>query len=93
MGRKRFSGYPPLARDAVRIEARVPSEAIAELCRIMDLYEGVAFIRTKDPRRAVVEFFVSPFFLEDFHKILASLRPDVPLEIVRQEAGSPERQE
>ena len=86
MGVKRFSGYPHFGKDAIRIEARVQSDAIAELCRIMDLYEGVAFVRTRDPRRSVVEFWVSPSFLEDFQLIIASLKRDVPMEIISEDS-------
>jgi len=89
MSAKRFSSYPPYARDAIRIEARVQSDAIAELCRVMDLYEGVAFVRTRDPRRSVVEFWVSPSFIEDFRQILASLSRDIPMDIIREGSGEP----
>ena len=82
MSVKRFTRYPPFGRDAIRIEARVQSDAIAELCRFMDLYEGVAFVRTKDPRRSVVEFWVSPSFEEDFKQIIAALRGQAPMEII-----------
>jgi hypothetical protein len=85
MGVKRFSGYPPFGKDAIRIEARVQSDAIAGLCRFMDLYEGVAFVRTRDPRRSVVEFWVSPSFEEDFKQIFASLRDQVPMEIIHED--------
>jgi hypothetical protein len=89
MGRRRFSGYPPFGRDAIRIEARVQPDAIAELCRMMDLYEGVAFVRTKDPRRSVVEFWVSPSFEEDFRQIFSVLKQDVPMEIISENADDP----
>ena len=51
----------------------------------MDLYEGVAFVRTRDPRRSVVEFWVSPSFEEDFKQIFASLRDQVPMEIIHED--------
>jgi len=79
---KGFSSFPPFAGDAACLHAVVKVEAIADLCRIMELYEGVAFIRTRDPDRGIVEFWVSPFFLEDFRQIFEALKKDVPMELI-----------
>jgi len=83
--RKRFSGYPPFEKDAVRIVARIAPRDIAAFCRMMDLYEGVAFVRTEDPRKALLEFWVSPSFTADFREIFAALRTEIPMEIIEGE--------
>ena len=80
-----FSGYPPFGKDAVRINARVEVKGIADLCRFMGLYEGVAFVRTSDPERGIVEFWVSPSFLDDFREIFEALRREIPMEILEEE--------
>ena len=82
---KRFSHYPPFGKDAIRMEARLSVEAIAPLCRLMDLYEGVAFVRTKDPRQAIVEFWVSPSFLNDFRQIREALHREIPMTMIQEE--------
>ncbi|MBN1900703.1 DUF4911 domain-containing protein [Candidatus Sumerlaeota bacterium] len=81
---KRFSKYPPFHGDALRFRAQVPPEKIAELCRMMDLYEGVAFVRTENPKEAIVEFWVSPSFLEDFRLIIEDLSRDVPMNFIQE---------
>ena len=80
-----FSGYPPFGKDAIRINARVEVKGIAELSRFMGLYEGVAFVRTSDPERGIVEFWVSPSFLDDFREIFEALRREIPMEILEEE--------
>jgi hypothetical protein len=47
----------------------------------MDIYEGVAFVRTKNPRQAIVEFWVSPFYIEDFRGIIGALKREIPMVI------------
>ena len=79
MAVKRFSKYPGFSGDAIRFEAQVEVEAIAPLCRLMDIYEGVAFVRTKNPRQAIVEFWVSPFYIEDFRGIISALKREIPM--------------
>lgn len=81
----RFSHYPPFKGEAIYMEARVESEDIAVLSRHMDLYEGVAFVRTKDPHRAIVEFWVSPSFIDDFRKIIAALGKEIRMEMLQEE--------
>ena len=85
MNVNRFSHYPPFEGDAIYMEARVESEDIAVLCRYMDLYEGVAFVRTKDPQRAIVEFWIAPSFMEDFRKIIAALGEEIRMVILQEE--------
>lgn len=80
----RFSKYPPFEKEAIRFRAQVPPKMIAELCRMMDLYEGVAFVRTENPKQAIVEFWVSPSFLEDFHQIVEELSRDIPITFIKE---------
>ena len=80
----RFSKYPPFQKEALRFRAQVPPERIAELCRIMDLYEGIAFVRTENPKQAIVEFWVSPSFLEDFRQIAEALSREIPITFIKE---------
>ena len=47
-------------------------ESIADLCRIIELYEGVCVVRTKDPDQGILEFWVSPSFMQDFQEIIGA---------------------
>ena len=80
----RFSKYPPFEKEAFRFRAQVPPERIAELCRMMDLYEGIAFVRTENPKEAIVEFWVSPSFLEDFRQIAEALSREIPITFIKE---------
>lgn len=81
---KRFSKYPPFDKEALRLRAKISPKMIAELCRMMDLYEGVVFVRTENPREAVVEFWVSPSFIGDFNQIVGDLSRDIPITFIEE---------
>jgi Domain of unknown function (DUF4911) len=82
---KAFSEYPPFEGDCIIIDAIVESQSIAHLCRIMELYEGISFVRTKDPRVGLVEFWVSPSFIDDFRDIFESLAKEISMKIIGEE--------
>lgn len=80
--------YPPFEGDAVRVEALVENKAIANLCRLIALYEGICFVRTKDPRTGLVEFWVSPSFVSDFKEIITAIRDEENIPMTLLEEGS-----
>lgn len=82
---KRFSRYSPFEKDSIKVEAVAPIGKIADLCRRFDLYEGIAYIRTRDPSRGIIEFWVSPSFIEDFHLIFTELSREIPMELIQEE--------
>ena len=80
---RRFRNYPPFAKDSLRICALIEPKLIGEVSRFMEVYEGVALMRTKDPDRGLVEFWVSPSFLKDFREIFEALQSEVSMELVK----------
>lgn len=61
---------------------RVRREDIAYFKFIVESYEGVAVVRTKDPREAIVELMVAPGWERDVEEILEGLRGEMTIESI-----------
>ncbi len=61
---------------------RVRREDIAYFKFIIESYEGMAVVRTKDPHEAIVELMVAPGWEKDLEQVLAGLREEMPIEQV-----------
>jgi hypothetical protein len=59
---------------------RIPRKEIAYFKFIIESYEGMAVIRTKDPREAVVEVMVAPGWEKDLEEVLEGLRKEMTIE-------------
>ena len=59
---------------------RLRREDIAYFKFIIESYEGMAVVRTKDPREAVVELMVAPGWEKDLEMVLAGLQKEIPIE-------------
>jgi len=59
---------------------RLCRKDIAYFKFIIESYEGVAVVRTKDPHEAVVELMVAPGWERDIDEILVGLRKEIPIE-------------
>ena len=59
---------------------RLRRKDIAYFKFIIESYEGVALVRTKDPHEAVVELMVAPGWERDIDEILEGLREEIPIE-------------
>jgi hypothetical protein len=59
---------------------RLHRKDIAYFKFIIESYEGMAIVRTKDPHEAVVELMVAPGWEKDVHEVLESLRKEIPIE-------------
>ena len=59
---------------------RVRRQDIAFLKFIIESYEGMAVIRTKDAREAVVELMIAPGWEKDFEEILEGLSKEIRIE-------------
>ncbi len=59
---------------------RVRREDIAYFKFIIESYEGMAVIRTKDPREAIVEVMVAPGWEKDLEEVLEGLRKEITIE-------------
>jgi len=59
---------------------RVRREDIAYLKFVIESYEGMAVLRTRDPHEAIIELMVAPGWEEDLEKVLEGLRREMPIE-------------
>ena len=59
---------------------RLAPRDIAYVKFILESYETIGFIRTVDPREAILVVFLVPDFLEDGEKVLESLSREIEME-------------
>ena len=59
---------------------RLHRKDIAYFKFIIESYEGMAVIRTKDPHEAIVELMVAPGWEKDLEEVLDGLRKEMPIE-------------
>jgi len=58
---------------------KVDKKNIAFLKFVLEAYDGMAVIRTLDPREGVIELMIAPDFEKDVEEILYSLRDEVEM--------------
>ncbi len=68
--------------DTHSLYLRLRRKDIAYLKFIMESYEGMAVVRTRDPSEAVVELMVAPGWEEDVHEVLEGLGEEIPIELL-----------
>ena len=66
---------------------RVERHDIGLLCSLMAGYEGVAIVRTVDPKQGLVVLLVAPAFYMTVLDIIQALSQEMPLCLLRTEAG------
>ena len=66
---------------------RIRREDIAYFKFIVESCEGVAIVRTKDPREAVVELMIPPGLERDVEEILEGLREEIHVEALPQDGN------
>ena len=59
---------------------RLRREDIAYFKFIVESYEGMAVVRTKDPHEAIVELMVAPGWEKDVELVLEGLREEIHIE-------------
>jgi hypothetical protein len=59
---------------------RLHRQDIAYFKFIIESYEGIAVVRTKDPHEAIVELMVAPGWESDMEEVLEGLRKEIPIE-------------
>jgi hypothetical protein len=59
---------------------RLRRQDIAYFKFIIESYEGIAVVRTKDPHEAIVELMVAPGWERDVEEILEGLRREMTIE-------------
>jgi len=66
---------------------RVERHDIGLLCSLMAGYEGVAIVRTVDPKQGLVALLVAPAFYTTVLDIVQALSQELPLCLLMTEAG------
>jgi hypothetical protein len=59
---------------------RLHRKDIAYFKFIMESYEGMAVVRTRDPNEAIVELMVAPGWERDVDEVLEGLRKEIHIE-------------
>jgi hypothetical protein len=59
---------------------RVHRKDIAYFKFIIESYEGMAVVRTRDPHEAIVELMVAPGWEKDLEEVLEGLRGEMAIE-------------
>jgi hypothetical protein len=65
--------------DTIALLIQIPPREIAYLNFVFESYEGVAAVKTIDPRKGIVELMVSPYYQEETREILKSLAEEFPI--------------
>ncbi|MGQ9509645.1 MAG: DUF4911 domain-containing protein [Thermodesulfobacteriota bacterium] len=63
---------------------RLNRKDIAYLKFIIEAYEGMAVVRTKDPNEGIVELMVAPGWEKEVEEVLEGLRKEIPMEVLHQ---------
>jgi hypothetical protein len=66
--------------DTVSRYYRLHRKDIAYFKFIIESYEGMAVVRTKDPYEAIVELMVAPGWEQDVEKVLEGLGKEIHIE-------------
>lgn len=71
-----------LTRDVVPVWLRVPRQEIGYVKFVFESYEGVAVLRTWDRHAATIVVLAAPDFLDDVHRIVASLAEEIDCRVI-----------
>jgi len=66
----------------LRFAARVPASQIGYVNAIVESYEGVCMMRTRDAGLGLVEFWAARGFVDVFHRMIEGLRTEMPIELL-----------
>lgn len=76
----RFRPWPhPEPRSGLCYPARLEPHRIVDLQNLVEGYDGLAVLRTKDSALGIVEFWVSPTMQQDFEDFLNTTKRDLEL--------------
>lgn len=79
---KRPSSWPPYAGDTQAVVARIPPDEIFYVNAVVESYEGIGIVRTRDPHVGIIEFWVIPEFRGTFEALLDDLREEIEIQIL-----------
>lgn len=68
--------------DSIQWQAEVNVADIAYVVSIFEGYDHLAVVRTVDRSRGIIEFMISPDFLDDTRRLLSALAKEIPLRLL-----------
>lgn len=68
--------------DTISILLQIPPREIAYLTFILESYEGVAIMKTIDPREGIIELMVPSHYQEEIREILQDIAREFPIKEV-----------
>jgi len=69
----------PEPRAGLCYPARIAPSKIGLLVSLVEAYDGLAVVRTKDAAAGIVEFWISPLMQQDFESFLTAAREQLGL--------------
>jgi hypothetical protein len=69
--------------ETIRRYYQIDRKEICFVKSIIEAYDGMAVLRTVDPKKAVIEFSVAPGCEEELKKILDDLRNSISIEVIK----------
>jgi hypothetical protein len=79
---RQWPSFPAYTKDTETTVARIPPDEIGYVSSIVESYEGIGIVRTRDPQYGIIEFWVIPEFRSDFDALLRDLRNEIEIEIL-----------
>lgn len=73
---------PSTANDVIRIAASIKREDIVYVDGIIESYDDLAVMRTIDANNGIVEFLVSPYFIDEMNSLLKALQREIDLRMI-----------
>lgn len=79
--------------DTIRILARIAKKEIVYVNSLIEAYEGMAVMRTVNAERGLVEFQVSPHYLDDMQLLLKALSREISITLLKTDEPPQTKQE
>ncbi len=88
--------HPEISHEKIDTQShyfRIHRKDIAYLKFIIESYEGMAVVRTKDPKEAIVELIVAPGWEKDLNEVIESLGKEMKIERLPSYRNKPQSEE
>lgn len=73
----------------VQIYTKVNPKDMAFLKFIVESYEGLAVLRTVDPKEGIIEWMVAPDLVDQAEELIDCLRDEIPIEPISPLGSTP----
>ena len=79
----RFKKKYPAPNESLIYVAQIPPGEIAFVNSVIESYEGIGVVRTRDQHRGIIEICVMDWACEVFEKIVADIALEVPFTFLK----------